>query len=174
MAKKSVTRKRAKKLKPKTEVKIDASLLDKIKEAEHELSNKSRPKDLDGLPPGHPLLTQFEQAHQRWEQQQAVVERQKEVKTGTSRKQTQQQRQSAQRQAEERADEAKKSVKTVNKKISDLQKRVVDLAQSVSGQETLVQYPFAKARLARLSRMLIAFHRGLDDSKLSPTRFELY
>lgn len=162
----------AKRFSRKAKVKVDVSLLDKIKEAEYKLANEGRPKDLEGLPPGHPLLVQFEQAQQRWESRQ-VAEQEGVKQHKVSRKKTSRQRSTAAiREAEERAAEIKKSVKAINKKIGDLQKRAIDLSKTVKEQEVLTQYPFARVRMVRLSRMLLAFHRGLDDSKLSPIRFE--
>jgi hypothetical protein len=153
---------------------ISAAMLNSVKDAEDKLRTKERKGDLDDLPTGHPLRIAMEEAKQKYElKQQLEKEQQEKMKTGKKiqpkKKESKEQKELNQKReanAKELVDSAKSINDMLDKSIYSMQELI---KLSMSTQSLCKDLnPYLQLKLKRMERMLMAFTRGLNESKIRP------
>jgi len=151
-------------------MKVDVNLLKSIKQAEEMLAENEK-KEPD-LPPGHPILIANEQAKRRMELAKQLQEKQK-----TKKKSKKKSRKKA-AEEQQKEEELKKKMElalSLNKRLDEMAQGVVKLAQETEKIKTeFKEHPYVRTRIGRLERMMMAFHRGLLETKLNSRHVEQY
>jgi len=138
-----------------------------------ELMDKQRALtgDLDGLPPGHPLLMMLQKAKETYEEQQKIkAEEQLKAKNKNTVGKDKQSRERilARREEEENESKLDSIVKEVNIGTQSVLKEVRTLyGLAKMNEEILGENPVCRAKINRLVRLLHATERGLSDLKLT-------
>ncbi len=150
--------------------KINADLLERIKVLDSQLSDDGRPEELRGLPPGHPLLLQFEKSKELFDSRQ---QQENEMRGRIQVRQIK----AKQKSETDNSNRSKKATEDkanlINKEIVKMQRQIEMFSKIIDGsRKDFADYPFAKVKMARLYRLMAAVHRGLEDSHVSTTRFE--
>jgi len=166
-------------------MRFDAKMMNSIKQAEGLLQGQENPQQeneggkIADLPPGHPMLTVLEQAKkrhkERMREENMILEERQEVKEKVKvKKGKREQKRQRDRAEEERENKVRDLVKGVNKEIDVVQRSLGNLVGHVCDtQGEVMERPFVVARLKRLERLILAFSKGLSDSKLNSISFEV-
>jgi len=143
-----------------------------VKDAANQLKAQT---DLAGLPPSHPLFKILEEERLRYEAKMAEqAESQKseaEVDVTAIRRakrvDAKKARQKARLKEEEDGRKIQAAVNLYNGSLAETMKMVQHLRKNMmASQEDFKDSYYASHKMARLERMLIAFERGIADSKL--------
>lgn len=131
--------------------------------------------DLNGLPPGHPLLRALEAAKRNYEAKKAEENRDKgpdqSAMTGprkAKRPDKDATRKVARRQEDEMSDKRRAAAMRVNKGIERVLEAVRELRMEVSeSEEILNNEPFSRTKTSRLKRLVFAAERGVSECRIA-------
>jgi len=140
------------------------------------LAHKKLMGDLGDLPPGHPVLVAMEEARLRYEAEQAVQPEEEsdkelpEVKRA-KRLDAKKKAREARVREEEKADRRRAAAKSINASMTEAVDSLKRLNDNIAAsQEDFAGDHYAKMKLERLSRLLLAAMRGISESKVNPGR----
>ena len=155
---------------------MDAQLINAIKQAEEILAQKERKEqgDLEGLPPGHPLLRALKESEERYaEKEFEKAQTEDQAEQHQVRKVKKLKKKSVLKERIKEEDEAQgrwKVAKAINSRIDNVLKAVETLMKANEEfSETVNSIPHMKVRMSRVMRLSAALHRGLSDSRLNQT-----
>ena len=132
--------------------------------------------DLQGLPPGHPLLIAMEEARLRYEAQelpsteeetQAEQQKIKRAKKLEAKRTVAEER----RREDERETRLRTATKSINSSMSETMESLKRLQGNiVASQEDFIGDRYALKKLERLNRILVAAIRGISESQINAGR----
>ena len=131
--------------------------------------------DLNGLPPGHPLLRALEVAKRAYEARKAeeAGKGKDEGAGGTGPKKAKRPdkdaaRRAARRQAEDESDRRRAAAARVNKGIEKVLLAVRELGTAVSESEEILNTDaFSRTKASRLRRLVLAAERGVSECRIA-------
>jgi len=160
------------------EKKVDiAQVVGVAVDADHMLAEKNK-SELDDLPRTHPLRVAIEQAKLRHEaEQQALVESKRDVEVKQLRK-AKKAKEQIKREKQQRDNEYEKRIIGAEKKVDELNKSIEAVVLSIrmlakqmdDSMSAIKDFPVMKVKVTRLNRLLVAVHRGLEESKFEKQR----
>ena len=132
--------------------------------------------DLQGLPPGHPLLVRLQAAKENYdrnkvqEESQGMQDKAVELKKAKKIEDIKRANEGRVKRAEEHefAEEYSISARNINKGLDDVHESVRGLWTAMEeNEENLNKNPLNRGRVLRLKRLLSAVERGLSESRFS-------
>jgi len=154
---------------------MDTNMLRGVKLAEDALG-KERGGELASLPEGHPLRVAIEDAQRRHEEQIAFEQELKKQEESRQERKAKIQKKKAEaknkRQAADENARRREAAGEFNASIKKLGENVVSIASMLPEfEKQLSGVPGLSSRMSRLKRMMMAFHHGLMDARISASRF---
>jgi uncharacterized protein YdaT len=146
-------------------------------DADQKLAEQQK-SELDELPRTHPLRIAIEQAKERYEtEQQVAAEGKRDAEVRQLRK-AKKAKEQAKKEKQQREADRQKRVASAEEKVDELNESIDAVALSVrrlaklmdDAMPVMKDFPVMRVKATRLGRLLVAVHRGLEESKFSKQR----
>lgn len=158
--------------------KIDGGSLQEIIAAEQQLKGREKDGSIEEMfPVGHPVRMAYERSKAIWERRQQFEEQQEDSRPLKRAKRIKKGNKKAPPKAvvdeidNAKLSKARNTITHINAKIDTVSGLLEEIGREItSSSSDLEDFPTVRLRLVRLQRILVAVHRGLNESKVNTHR----